>query len=427
LYHSTAVIVPAPNVPAANRLDLGPAAINMPAMPDDRDPSAEAPADASASNPVSAVRPFGRATGQLAVDRAIAELRRGGLIAIRAGRDLDRLAVVAGSEMATRELMGQMSAIAGSEPRLVLTRNRATVLGSGTDAPAVSVALARPLDVEAVLDLSDPTRAADMPAGLTTLPEREDTPAAAAVRLVKLARLLPSALVASAHGISAATMTAWARERALLIVEAGEIERYAETSAHRLIRAASAKVPLADAEICELTAFRPMDGGTEHVAIRIGEPDPDAGPVLIRIHSACLTGDLLGSLRCDCGDQLRGAIREIADAGGGVLLYLAQEGRDIGLINKLRAYSLQDLGADTVDANITLGFDDDERVYFPAAEMLRQLGIHRVRLMTNNPSKIDQLAACGVEVAERVPHVFASNRHNERYLATKASRSGHML
>ncbi|WP_420566549.1 GTP cyclohydrolase II [Thalassobaculum sp.] len=401
-------------------------------MPNDRDPAAGAAGPAPvltqpSPEATAGARPFVRATGQLAVDRAIAELRRGGLVAIRAGRDLDRLAVAAGSEMATRELMGQMSAIAGSEPRLVLTRNRAAVLGSGTDAPAVSIALANSLDVEAVLDLSDPTRSAAIPAGLTALPERADTPATAAVKLVKLARLLPSALVASVHGISASTMTAWARERALLVVDAGEIERFAETSAHRLIRAASARVPLADAELCELTAFRPMDGGTEHVAIRIGDPDGDAGPVLIRIHSACLTGDLLGSLRCDCGEQLRGAIREIEEAGGGVLLYLAQEGRDIGLINKLRAYTLQDLGADTVDANTTLGFDDDERVYFPAAEMLRQLGIGRVRLMTNNPSKVEQLAACGVEVVERVPHIFASNSHNERYLATKATRSGHLF
>ena len=404
----------------------------MPAMPNDRDPAAGAAGPAPAltqpsTDAAAGARPFVRATGQLAVDRAIAELRRGGLVAIRAGRDLDRLAVAAASEMATRELMGQMSAIAGSEPRIVLTRNRAAVLGSGTEAPAVSVALTNALDVDAVLDLADPTRKAGIPTGLTALPERADTPATAAVKLVKLARLLPSALVASVHGISASTMTAWTRERALLVVDAGEIERFAETSAHRLIRAASARVPLADAEHCELTAFRPMDGGMEHVAIRIGDPESVAGPVLIRIHSACLTGDLLGSLRCDCGEQLRGAIREIEEAGGGVLLYLAQEGRDIGLINKLRAYTLQDLGADTVDANTTLGFDDDERVYFPAAEMLRQLGIDRVRLMTNNPSKVEQLAACGVEVVERVPHIFASNSHNERYLATKATRSGHLF
>jgi GTP cyclohydrolase II len=370
--------------------------------------------------------PPSRASGQLSVDRAISELRRGGIVAVRAGRDLDRLAVVAAAEMATRDLLGQIRALAGSEPRLVLTRNRAARLGSGGGAPAVSVALPHALDVDAALDLADPTRGATFPAGLTALPEGDDTPAFAGVQLVKLARLLPSALIAAVAGVAPGAIGHWAQSRALLTVESGEIRTYAEVSAHQLVRAASAGVPLADAEACELIAFRPADGGTEHVAIRIGDPATDA-PVLIRIHSACLTGDLLGSLRCDCGDQLRGAIREIAAAGGGVLLYLAQEGRDIGLINKLRAYSLQDLGADTVEANTALGFDDDERVYFPAAEILRQLGIARVRLMTNNPSKIDQLSACGVEVAERVPHVFASNKHNERYLQTKAQKSGHLL
>lgn len=371
-------------------------------------------------------RPFVRSADQLAIDRAISELRRGGVVVVRAGRDRDRLAIVAAAEMATRELLVQMAAIAGSEPRLVVTRNRALKLGSGSDAPAVSIALPAGSDVDTVLSLADPTRDAVDPALLTTLPEHADSPAAAAVRLVKLARLLPSVLVAAVAGVRPSAIVAWARERALLMVESDDIDHYAETSARRLIRAASARVPLADAEDCVLTAFRPLDGGTEHVAIRIGDPDPQAGPVLVRLHSSCLTGDLLGSLRCDCGDQLRGAIREIAAAGGGVLLYLAQEGRDIGLINKLRAYALQDLGADTVDANTTLGFDDDERVYYPAAEMLRQLGISRVRLLTNNPTKIDQLATCGVEVVERVRHVFASNTHNERYLATKIARSGHL-
>ena len=168
------------------------------------------------------------------------------------------------------------------------------------------------------------------------------------------------------------------------------------------------------------------DGGIEHLAIIIGEPDP-AAPVLTRLHSECFTGDLLGSLRCDCGDQLRGAIQEIAAAGAGVLLYLAQEGRGIGLVNKLRAYELQDRGLDTIDANEQLGFDADERVYLPAAQMLRDLNFARVRLLTNNPDKVSSLAACGVEVTDRVPHAFPSNRHNELYLKTKASRSGHLF
>jgi GTP cyclohydrolase II len=138
-------------------------------------------------------------------------------------------------------------------------------------------------------------------------------------------------------------------------------------------------------------------------------------------------GDLLGSLRCDCGEQLRGAIGSIDAAGGGVLLYMAQEGRGIGLVNKLRAYQLQDAGLDTVDANEALGFDADERVYLPAAEMLRQLGVRQVRLMTNNPDKVDQLSRWGVPVVERVPHIFPGNGHNEQYLRTKAERSGHMF
>src|SRR5690606_3029352 len=150
-------------------------------------------------------------------------------------------------------------------------------------------------------------------------------------------------------------------------------------------------------------------------------------PVLTRLHSECFTGDLLGSLRCDCGDQLRGAIAEIARHGSGLLLYLAQEGRGIGLVNKLRAYRLQDGGADTLEANLQLGFDADERVYLPAAEMLRRLGFQRVRLMTNNPEKVAALARCGIAVVERVPHVFPANGHNDHYLRTKATKFGHMF
>jgi GTP cyclohydrolase II len=185
-------------------------------------------------------------------------------------------------------------------------------------------------------------------------------------------------------------------------------------------------VPLEGAENTRVFAFRPDDGATEHLAILIGEPPRDQ-PVLTRIHSECFTGDLLGSLRCDCGDQLRGAIAEIGRQGHGLLLYLAQEGRGIGLVNKLRAYRLQDSGADTVDANRQLGFDADERIYLPAVEMLRQLGFREVRLMTNNPAKVDGLVRCGIAVTERVPHVFPSNEHNDRYLEAKAGRLGHLF
>ena len=382
----------------------------MRGMPNDPAPARKAP----------------RAADHLAVDRAVSELRRGGIVAVRAGTDRDRLALLVAAEMITDDTVGQLRRLTGSDPVLAITRNRAIALGSGGPAPVVTVTLPPGSSADRVAAIADPTAGAVDTAGLITLPEPQSGTAAAAIRLVKLARLIPAALVATVSDVPPARMDVWARGHALLLVDSEAIETHRQISAKRLVRAASARVPLIDAEECELIAFRPTDGGLEHVAIRIGDPDPDQ-PVLIRLHSSCLTGDLLGSLRCDCGDQLRGAIKTIADAGGGVLVYLAQEGRDIGLVNKLKAYSLQDLGADTVDANTMLGYDDDERVYFPAAEMLNLLGITRVRLMTNNPEKIGQLAACGVEVVERVRHVFPSNQHNERYLATKAGRSGHLF
>jgi len=229
--------------------------------------------------------------------------------------------------------------------------------------------------------------------------------------------------------VGAHDVAQWALRNDLLLVEAGDIFQYERTAARTLSAVSEANVPLLDAHDTRVIAFRPLDGGLEHLAIVIGTPQSgdDAPSVLTRIHSECFTGDLLGSLRCDCGDQLRGAINEIAKAGGGVLLYMAQEGRGIGLVNKLRAYELQDRGFDTIDANEQLGFDADERVYLPAVQMLRQLGFHRIRLMTNNPAKVSALAACGLDVTDRVPHAFPSNEHNQIYLNTKAAKGGHLL
>ena len=159
---------------------------------------------------------------------------------------------------------------------------------------------------------------------------------------------------------------------------------------------------------------------------RSGRPDL-ARPVPVRLHSACLTGDLFGSLKCDCGPQLHAALATMRGTGWGILLYLRQEGRGIGLVNKLRAYQLQDQGFDTVDANTRLGFAVDARDFGVAAAMLRLIGQRRIRLMTNNPAKVEALREVGVEVIERVPHQLPPNPHNERYLATKRDRTGHLL
>ena len=226
--------------------------------------------------------------------------------------------------------------------------------------------------------------------------------------------------------LAAADVTAWAAERHIPHVQAAEVAAYRHRVADTLHLVAQARVPLGYAPETRLLAFRPGLGGPEHLVIIVGEPNPSGAP-LARIHSACVTGDLLASLRCDCGDQLRGAIATMATSGGGVLIYLPQEGRGIGLVNKLRAYDIQDHGLDTVDANEELGFDADERVYSPAARMLEVLGYGRIRLMTNNPEKVAALARHGIEVVERVPHAFPANEHNLEYLRTKARRSGHFL
>ena len=186
-----------------------------------------------------------------------------------------------------------------------------------------------------------------------------------------------------------------------------------------------ARVPLVNALDCEIVLFRQRGELGQHLAIVIGNPAPHAA-VPVRLHSACLTGDVLGSLRCDCGDQLKRAINRIGSLGSGVLLYLDQEGRGIGLANKLRAYALQDAGLDTLEADEHLGFLPDERDYDVAAAMLIELGIRRIRLMTNNPAKIQALEQCGIEVAGRLPLVATVNSYNQRYLQAKLDRAGHL-
>ncbi|MFW8635904.1 GTP cyclohydrolase II [Cribrihabitans pelagius] len=241
-----------------------------------------------------------------------------------------------------------------------------------------------------------------------------------AIALVKSARLLPAAAlvpVTDAAGFAAAHgLTVIARRAAEPLL----------TESSPLHPVAAARLPMDAAEAGRLHIFRPEDGAEEHYAVEIGKPDRNK-PVLARLHSACFTGDVLGSLKCDCGPQLRGALMQMGAEGAGLLLYLNQEGRGIGLANKMRAYSLQDQGFDTVEANHRLGFEDDERDFRLGAAILKKLGFSQVRLLTNNPNKLAMMAKTGIEVAERVPLKVGENLHNRHYLATKASKSGHML
>jgi len=237
----------------------------------------------------------------------------------------------------------------------------------------------------------------------------------AALSLTKSARLLPAALVLDVDAVP----DDLTRLDAALTLQA------LSDPAHHT-RVVTGNVPLAVTGAGRVHVFRPEDGGEEHVVCEIGRPSRSE-PVLVRLHSACFTGDVLGSLKCDCGPQLHAALAQMGAEGQGILLYLNQEGRGIGLANKMRAYALQDQGFDTVEANHRLGFEDDERDFRTGADLLKRLGFSKVRLMTNNPAKVEMMAAQGIEVTERVPLQAGRNPLNTAYLDVKARKSGHIL
>ncbi|HSM21271.1 MAG TPA: GTP cyclohydrolase II RibA, partial [Rubrivivax sp.] len=255
--------------------------------------------------------------------------------------------------------------------------------------------------------------------GAPTAPSDDELACSAALTLCKRSRLIPALLLVA---LPADAGTALAAAQVLQIDPADAALAIPDRAAG-LRRVSDARVPLLDEEDCTLVLFRELDGDAEHVAIVVGQPPADA-PVPVRLHSACLTGDLLGSLRCDCGPQLQRAVARLAETGG-VLLYLAQEGRGTGLANKLRAYRLQDAGLDTLQADRHLGFREDERDFAAAAAMLRALGHTRIQLLTNNPQKIAALRQSGIDVVDRLPLHGLVNAHNERYIRTK-QQAGHI-
>jgi GTP cyclohydrolase II len=361
-------------------------------------------------NPQSGFGLFGTAD-DIAVQRGIAEFQAGRPVLIEAhGERLAAFPVdglTQGACDAFRELC------APAEVGLVVTARRAGVIGF--DAPGPVLIPLSALDTrDAIWSIA---------AGLDGKPRSQMRPAgdaaAQAVVVAKLAQRLPALLVADAGALTSAVRAQ------MITLSADAVARFGTGIVDTLEIVSEARIPLEDGVTARFCVFRDAVGASP-VAIIVGEPD-FAEPVAVRVHSACLTGDVFGSRRCDCGDQLRLALDQIAAMGGGIILYLDQEGRGLGLANKVRAYRLQDAGLDTVDANTTLGFDDDEREYGVAARMLRMLGCTRIRLLTNNPAKIGGLSQAGIDVVGRLPLMVPVSRENRRYLTAKAERAGHRI
>ncbi|HRJ12966.1 MAG TPA: GTP cyclohydrolase II, partial [Alphaproteobacteria bacterium] len=302
------------------------------------------------------------------------------------------------------------SSLPGISGQLFITAERARSLG--LDVNSGLAALKLPPRSDTLESLINPLKLAqsEILADFDAKEVNADHPANEAMDLVRLAGTLPALIMGPQIGRPPVDA---------MIYETSPCEKI------HLTKISDVNMPLRAAPNARATTYRDNLGAT-HMAIIVGKPDFSRPPV-VRVHSSCLTGDILGSLRCDCGDQLQAALTALSEGEGGILLYLDQEGRGIGLANKLRAYELQDRGMDTYAANHALGFSDDERNMDAAAAMLREMDIHAVRLLSNNPHKVKMLADAGIIVKERLPLEITANPHNTAYLSAKAGKGGHVM
>ncbi|MFS8036378.1 GTP cyclohydrolase II RibA [Xanthobacter sp. AM11] len=350
---------------------------------------------------------LGRPSGEVAVERALSEVRAGRGVLVEGD---DAAVLVLAAETFDAGAGAALQALGARAARLVLPAPRLMKLGAPR--PHAGVVALPQLDAARIaalaLRMDASVDAPVAPAGALDL---------AALELLGLALALPAAVVAVLPDEALA---------GVMRVRQAQVMGYRASQVARLRIVGRAPVPLEGAVETEFVVFRGGEGLRDQVAIVVGRPDL-AAPVAVRLHSACLTGDLFGSLKCDCGDQLRDTVRHMAQGEGGILLYLDQEGRGNGISNKMRAYALQAQGFDTYDADAALGFDLDQRRFDFAAVMLRQLGVGAVKVLTNNPQKIAALRAGGLDVVSDQRVLGRPTAENARYLASKRDRAGHYI
>ena len=359
----------------------------------------------------------------LKFERVSMILRRGGAVLIRDGKG--QAAMIRAAEFSDIST-DRLEDIATSSETLCITKRHMTSFGRTV--PEKVSCFTVPADTFddgqiTALILGDGTL---LPANANILGEHADSLPDMACRLLRAVRLIPAALLNRVSVRNQNQQARLAESLQIPVLDLHELENLTEDKEPLMSIGITAKLPLAAAPDAKIVMFRQPNSREEHFAILVGTVQPQTPP-LVRLHSQCVTGDILGSLKCDCGLQLQAALKQMQDVGGGILLYLAQEGRDIGLLNKIRAYALQDAGLDTVDANHRLGFETDERVFSPAAAMLKALGVTTIKLMTNNPDKLGQLGKYGITVNQRISLSLPANPHNHDYLETKKARTGHLI
>ena len=366
------------------------------------------------------------------IERAISELRRGGKIVI-SDNNTGVSIVLFAAELIEKGTIEEISQATLSRPSIILSSNRASAIGIRINNKPCSISVQRNWTETDILSLCMPLIDHPKPKINGVISENNKI-VSSCLLILRQARLLPAGLMSIISNVSLDDINHWSFKNDLINIDANDIQFYETSNSNKLTMSVKAKVPISYTDNCEIVIFRPKDGGDEHFCLIFGKTrnvnndiNHDCNNTLVRIHSQCITGDILESLKCDCGQQLKESIKLMANANEGLLIYLAQEGRDIGLLNKLRAYSLQEKGMDTVEANEALGFNDDERLYYPAKEILSQFKINEVRLITNNPKKVEHMLNLGINVTERIPIKIDANKHNKKYLETKSKKSGHFL
>ena len=364
------------------------------------------------------------------IERAISELRRGGKVVISDSNSGTSILLMA-AELIDKNTVRKLSEIALSRPNIILSNNRCNAIGLKVTNQPCSILIDKGWTINDILSLCMPLTGHQIPIINGVVAESNNSIVSYCLLILRQSRLLPAGLMSIISNVIPENINHWAFKNNFIHIDVNDIKSYEKHSAETLVMAVKAKVPIAETDNCEIIIFRSPEGGDEHFCLVFGKTrEIQQGfkkETLVRVHSQCITGDVLDSLKCDCGQQLKQSIKMMAQADEGALIYLAQEGRDIGLLNKLRAYSLQESGMDTVEANEDLGFNDDERLYYPAKQMLLLLKINKVKLITNNPVKVKHLMNLGINITQRIPIKINPNKYNKKYLETKSKKSGHIL